>query len=475
MQKKSLIFIMVFALAAAWLQPINIVKATGRADGANQIIASSRSSFVIRPDGSLWGWGLNNRGQLGDGTSTDKHVPVHIMDDVIAIDSSQSSTKAITSDNTLWIWGFHAYEQPLEEGIIDQFVPTRLLDDVVAVASSNFTIMAIRTDGSLWSAGSNAGGMLGTYGDSRTHFEKVMDDVAAVTVGAMHVLVIKTDGSLWAWGSNSFGQLGDGTTTDRSEPVHIMDDVSVISANTNNSAAVTTDNVLWVWGNDTMYALPSVDIEAIEPVPLEIHAGYITSVLLGGDVIYAFYDRPGYIFHRSFIMFTLEDGSLLSWGSNKYGQLGNGSGVSFDSLEKIKDDVISVAGSERTVLAITDDGNLWAWGYNENGAVGDNSTINRPMPVSIMDANISTDAPQVPDLESIDEENGYTYDLYQDDLEEDDLHEYPEHEYNENDNDYEEPSEGINQTVLMVAGVVVIVILSIAILILAYSLIKQRR
>ena len=461
MQKKALVFIIVFALAAAWLQPMITVKA----NEANQIISSSNSSFVIRPDGSLWGWGLNDRGQLGDGSSTDKHIPVHIMDDVIAVDSGRHRTTAITSDNTLWIWGSHTFEQPLEEGVIDQYVPTRLLDDVVSVANGSFTTMAIRSDGSLWSAGSNVSGMLGTYGSDREHFEKVMDDVVAVTLGGLHVMAIKNDGSLWAWGDNRFGQLGDGTTIDRPEPVHIMDNVAVISANTHNSAAVTADGVLWVWGNDTMYALPSNHTETLEPVPLELHEGEVASVLIGSDVSYAFYDRPGYIFERSFIMITLEDGSLLSWGSNRFGRLGDGSGVSFDSLEKIKDDVVSVAGSESTVLAITEDGSLWAWGYNENGAVGDNSTTNRPMPVMIMEDSMS------PDTDStVDEENEYSNGSNQDELEENDLSdEYTGSENGESNYESEESS------ALLVAGVVFIAILLIAILIIFYFVIKQRR
>jgi len=455
---------MLFALTAAWLQPMYTIKADARVDGSNRTLASSYTSFAIQPDGNLWGWGANNNGQLGDGTSTDRHIPIHIKDDVIAIESNRSNTLAITSDNTLWIWGSHSYQQPLEEGIIDRYVPSRLLDDVVSVASSNNSVMVIRTDGSLWSAGSNLNGQLGTNEDnfSRQYFEKVMDDAVAVTMGRNHVLVIKNDGSLWAWGSNVAGQLGDGTNINRYEPVHILDDVVHISACDSFSTAITTSNYLYAWGRGISLQTLTGDSDVPRNSPSPMHIFTIEEedipfISVGGN--------------GSFLLTTDPDGSLLGIGSNNRGQLGDGTGRPGGA--EIKDNVLDfVAGSDRTVLAITEDGSLWAWGQNDRGTVGDNSTTDRPMPVRIMDGFMSPGPPQILAELSDNEGNGNTNDLIHEDPDGESLHtERPGQGYDNNNE-----SEGLNlESVLLVAGIAFIAILSIAILIVFYLIIKQRR
>jgi len=336
--------------------------------------------------------------------------------------------------------------------------------------------MVRRDDRCLWAVGSGACVVLGTGTGvfASNHVEKVKDDVA-VTVGAMHVMALRNDGSLWTWGSNLFGQLGDGTTASRYEPVHIMDDVAFVSAHSTISTAVTTDNDLWFWGHDRLlvfshdargmqsYYLPQLfEIHELTPPELiEILESEITSISVGGGG------------SQSFIMIAFSDGSLLSWGENSNGQLGDGTGVSFRSFVKTKDDIVSVAGSEDTVLAITGDGSLWAWGNNENGAVGDDSTTNRPIPVMIMTPNPQ----QITDTDPADnEEIGYSNDSTHDELEEDDHNdEFLEQEQSES-NVSEEASERLNlETVLLVAGVVFIAILLIAILIVAYFILKQKR
>jgi len=474
MLRKLLVFILIFALSTALLQSNN-ARADSRADGTNRILATRGSSFAIHPDGSLWAWGENDQGQLGDGTSTHKHSPVHIMDDVIAVETNGRNTLAITSDNILWIWGRHGYQQPMMEGVIDQYVPTKLLDDVVSVSSNLSNVMAIRTDGSLWSAGDNFYGTLGTNERDmfRSTFEKVMDEVAAVSVGSTHVLAIRTNGSLWAWGSNYFGELGDGSAEDQFEPVHIMDNVAVISTSGNFSAAITTDNVLWGWGDILHFAglFSDLDPDTIltdelhSPAPLWIHEGEINSVSVGS--------------RGDFMMITLNDNSLWGYGSNFDGQLGDGSGVSQRLGVKIKDNVQNVVAGTNTVLAKTDDGGLWAWGRNDYGQVGDNSTTNRPLPVRIMDGFLSSGSPQILFTDSMSiEENGDVADgLYQTDTGGIELHgESPNDEIPMSPDALSDESESMNQEslLLLVVGITFVIIL-IAIVVVAFLLIKQRR
>jgi alpha-tubulin suppressor-like RCC1 family protein len=136
-------------------------------DDVIAVSAGTARTMAIKSDGSLWGWGDNFFGQLGDGTTTARRSPVHIMDDVVAVSAWQNHTMAVKSDGSLWGWG---------------------------------------------------NGQFGD-GNTATHHSpvRIMDNVVAVSVGYRHTMVIKSDSSLWGWGDNLDGQLGDGTDIDRTQ------------------------------------------------------------------------------------------------------------------------------------------------------------------------------------------------------------------------------------------------------------------
>ena len=194
-------------------------------------------SLVIKSDDSLWAWGENDSGQLGDGTTTASHSPVKIMDSVASVATHAFSSMAIKMDGSLWAWGFNGFGQLGDGTKTDRHSPVKIMDSVASVALETVRTMAIKTDGSLWAWGMNGvrdpdgerrGGFLGD-GTTIDRIEpiKVMDNVIAVSLGAFHTMAIKTDGSLWAWGSNSVGQPGDGTTIEHHTPVKIMDGVKL--------------------------------------------------------------------------------------------------------------------------------------------------------------------------------------------------------------------------------------------------------
>jgi len=380
MQRWLVVFIIFFML-----QPIYEVRADAWVDDRESIISTSHSSFAIQPNGSLWAWGNNEWGQLGDGTNVDRHTPVKIMDDAVSVISHNSVltsyTLAVKRDNTLWIWGRHDFEQPEEEGIIDRYIPTKLLDDVVTVASNGRTIMAIRTDGNLWAAGSNHFGLLTEEPGSgnRNYFEKIMDNVAAITMGTNHALAIRDNGSLWAWGINRDGQLGDNTTVDRHVPIRIMNDVASVSACQAISAAIKNDGSLWVWGNVGLRIRRLLDLDSSDTnSPVGLHDAAHTVSLSSGHML-----------------MISTDNNLYGIGNNGYGQLGNGTNNATSEWIRIMDDVDSVVTGRESVLAIDAGGCLWAWGDNERGRLGDNTTIDRPRPVQIMYRFMSMEHPVI--------------------------------------------------------------------------------
>ena len=173
-----------------------------------------RRTAAIKNDGSLWAWGINLFGALGDGTRTDRNYPVKVMENVRQVVVWGNSTLAVTEDNVLWAWGSN-WHGALGDGTEEErLLPVKIMDEVLYVASGDMP----------WN-----------------HY----------------AFAIRTDGSLWAWGSNFFGCLGDGTTETRLSPVKIMENVVYISAGS-EMTAVQSDGSLWIWGGSHSIHLQEV-------------------------------------------------------------------------------------------------------------------------------------------------------------------------------------------------------------------------
>lgn len=233
--------------------------------------AGGDQTFAVLNDGSLWAWGSNDRGQLGnmapgetdkdllgttvhetvkykeemDITDTDgavwhikphteevtyiyQPVPIKVMEGVEKVDTDYY-TIILKTDGSVWTCGTHSFSGG------DSYSPERVLDGAVDVATGGGAFAAIKKDGSLWTWGLNDCGQLGREYDLTANQEpaKVMDDVVAVTVGNECMAALKKDGSLWAWGSNYLGQLGVDTTKVENKwksvytPVKVMDGVAL--------------------------------------------------------------------------------------------------------------------------------------------------------------------------------------------------------------------------------------------------------
>ncbi|MCL1981603.1 MAG: hypothetical protein FWG53_00730 [Clostridiales bacterium] len=200
-------------------------------DSVASVSAGSGHAMAIRTDGSLWAWGDNAWGQLGNYTQTNWHSPVKIMDSVVSISAGRLYSMAIKADGSLWAWGDN-WQGQLGDGTTEtRTAPTKIMDSVASVSAGLSFSMAITTDGSLWVFGNNLNSSLGDgTTENRLSPVKTKDSTVSVSVASNHTIALKSDGSLLAWGSNHSGQLGDGTTETRVIPIKIMDGVKLPGA-----------------------------------------------------------------------------------------------------------------------------------------------------------------------------------------------------------------------------------------------------
>ena len=217
----------------------------------------------IKNDGSLWLWGYNNYGNLGDDTSDDKSSPVQTVtggNDWAYVSCSAYHTGAIKTDGTLWMFGRNTYGELGDDSLDQKSSPVQTIaggNDWAQVSCSRRNTAAIKNDGTLWLWGRNSEGQLGA--ENTVNVSSPVQTIcggnnwAQVSVGRYFTGAIKTDGTLWMWGGNSYGALGTGDTQDYSSPVQTIcggNNWAQVSCGYDFTAALKTDGSLWVWGRN---------------------------------------------------------------------------------------------------------------------------------------------------------------------------------------------------------------------------------
>ena len=315
-------------------------------------------ALALKSDGTVWAWGRGSFGQLGSGgsgSSADTSTPVQVRDGsgylsgVAAISAGENHSLALKSDGTVWAWGRNEYGQLGDGSMTNRLTPVQVLDydginyltGVRAIAVGCFYSLALKSDGTVWAWGENACGSLGD-GSSGVGTEKstpvqvlgaggsgYLTDVVAISAGIQHAMALKSDGTVWTWGAGFYGQLGNNTngySADKSTPVQVLggasgsvylSGVAVISAGSTDSMALKSDGTVWAWGRNNSGSLGNGN-SSRQSTPVQVVGldgnGHLTGII----AISAGNEHP----------LALEgDGTVWAWGSNQYGQLGNSSDV----------------------------------------------------------------------------------------------------------------------------------------------------
>ncbi|MCB1202809.1 MAG: SUMF1/EgtB/PvdO family nonheme iron enzyme [Verrucomicrobiae bacterium] len=323
----------------------------------------------MRADGTLWAWGINSNGQLGEGGTLAKTSPTQVVSskEWSSFTVGNSHMAAVATDGTLWAWGLNSTGQLGLGDTTQRTVPTQVGSESnwsKVFCGGNFTV-GLKTNGELWAWGTNSNGELGigNFVQANSPVRIGSDSDWADAIGGFsHVLAVKVDGSLWAWGSNGSGKLGIGSLTSENTPTRVgtETDWTALSASTSGSGAMKTDGSLWIWGTNAAGQFGDGTQGGWSTTPRRFLSGEgWIGFAVGGEHALA----------------LDEDGMLTVAGPG-----GNFSGASPRSLTKAAEssaDWLQLSGTGVNFHAVRSDGTLWAWGRSGSGQFGDGTTIDR--------------------------------------------------------------------------------------------------
>lgn len=341
----------------------NVLNPTQISNNPNWAFVSAGEfySLAIKKDGTLWGWGRNTDGQLGDGTTTQRNTPVQIgtATDWVGVYAGYAHSIARKSNNTLWTWGRNTSGQLGINSTAVQQTPIQVGTDTnwqTVSVGRNHTV-AIKNNGELWAWGSNLFGQLGlgNYTNQLTPVRVGSGTWKSIEAGDYYNVAIKTNNSLYSWGDNNFGQLGIGNTTEQTSPVQIgtATDWKAIAAGLYNIYAIKTTGTLWACGDGGKGQIGIGDFNQQNSL---VQVGTATdwySVFAGNE----------------FAVAQKTTGTFYSWGDNQSGQLGNGSTLPNNTGQSIP----GTMGCAGNILAFDGVDDRVRIVNNGTGVIGDNS------------------------------------------------------------------------------------------------------
>lgn len=361
-----------------WLARLAATLTVGMAAAAALSAASpdaqSRVTGMVIQSHVVSSWGYNDFGQLGDGSLAGRPQPgdIRVGNDVMQVSGGLVHALAVRSDGTVWAWGSNESGELGDGTTTDRSVPVQVagLTGITQVAAGQEFSLALRSDGTVWGWGKNSNGQLGrtttTNHEAMPARVAVLNGVTRISAGGGFALALRADGIVFAWGSGSGGQLGNGGTAGSAIPVKIagLSHVTGIAAGKDASLATENDGtsaVTSVWAWGSNYYGQLGDGTMVRHTTPERVTG-LPAFVAGVSAGGAF----------SAVLGT--DGSVWTWGDNESGQLAAvpQSPEVFRPVNAIAagSGIIRLAAGYDHVLALKSDGTVLAWGDNESGELG---------------------------------------------------------------------------------------------------------
>jgi alpha-tubulin suppressor-like RCC1 family protein len=343
------------------------------------------STLLLKPDGTVWSWGANGYGQLGDGTTTGRLQPVNasVLSDVRFLSGGHGNTStfglAVTGSGAVYSWGSNVAGQ-LGDGTTTAHATPAVVPGFTGATQAKageYYSTVLKSDGTVWSWGSNGFGQLGNGGYTSTSTPGQVSNltgVTAVSSWSAFTLALKSDGTVWGWGTDYSGELGDGTSnTNRPLPVQTANLTNVVAITNGwiHGLAVKSDGTLWAWGRNLNGQLGDGTFTN-RSVPVQVSGLSSVTAAAGGE---------------NHSLALKSDGTVWAWGDNSRGELGDGTTTTRTTPVQVSglSNIAAISAGTNFSVAVSADGIVYGWGANDVGQIGDWTTTDRPTPIAISD------------------------------------------------------------------------------------------
>ena len=348
-----------------------------------QVATNGSHTVTLKVDGTVWCYGNNTNGELGNGTTTYSDEPVQaIFPDgtvIIQVVAGENFSAALDSEGNVWTWGANDYYQLGNSTSRKETKPIKVegISNITKIAAGTYSVLAIDENKEVYGWGLNSNGELGigsyTNKVSTPTKAKYIADVIDIAVGKNHSILLKTTGEVYVTGLNIYGQLGNNDTSikkvDTFTKVENLSSVARISATDSANIVSTINGKVYTWGLNIYGELGLGDkVNKYEPTLVsdienivQVEGGKNHSILLN------------------------KNGIVYTSGSNKYGQLGIGTtteNITYQEVTSLSDVMTISAGNTYTVAAKTD-GTVWGFGDYNHGDTTLKSKTNSQVPMQV--------------------------------------------------------------------------------------------
>lgn len=361
--------------SASFPEPVQI----GTDKDWSSISAGINHNLALKANGSLWAWGENTLGQLGNGsTSTGIATPVHI--DINTkwrqISAGGYFSAALKSDGSLWAWGDNYYGQIANGNTASVTEPSQIGTNVWKnVQAGKYHVIATSTDGTAWQWGDVLGA--GQSVPSNPVMISNISKIVSVSAGEYTAYALASDGKLYTWGKNNLGQLGTGSIQEQAQENPEFNGsksneiITVASGHGFSTMVLYGNGNLKGWGYNGDYNLgigDNIDYNAPTDIPAAGENNISISVGYGHSLV------------------LKDDGTAWGWGDNESGAVGSITGNSVEAIPAQigqNNDWLGIIAGSFSSAGIKADGTLWTWGYNSNGNLGNGNRSSEFHPVRV--------------------------------------------------------------------------------------------